>query len=966
MKHLPIFLATAFLSFAVSAPAIEITDFRQTPFLANQGGGHENLVKLQTRNPDQAINATITIATPQSTITTSTLVASGDATVHIMIAAVTSPTTASVSVSHASGPPITRAFPLNPVKQWKIFAVPSTHTDIGYTEGRADVMKRHNNSLDQALDYIAKDPDGKWNLEVSWELQNYMNLKSTTETENMLDVMRANRMGLHAGYLNMLTALMSDEAMNRYCFYTAELGRKFGLKTETLILTDVPSATWSVPSTLAASGVKYFAEGCNPDRGPMVRNVGIHNPFYWLGPDGAKVLTVLSTAYAQSAWLAEIDNYTNFQEHLNLVVQPYMRDDYPSDAIYQYGAFLDNRPFNPAYGRFLKQHADQWEWPKIQIATSDEFFHYLEAQCGDKLKTLSGDFGAFWEDGAGSTALETSMHLESQRRLVAAETLFSLADMATKSANYPIERMTQAWEDVLFYIEHTWGAAESITQPDSPMAIQQWSEKSEFAHRPFAETDILLKEAVKQYAALAKTKSGDLTIVNSLGFVRDGLVPLGEFADTNVRVSDPSGEHIPTQMKDGITHAFVTGAPAFGHSVFKVEPTADVVSSSASLSLENKYYNITADQSKGITSIIDRETGKELLSFDGPYGFGQVVYALGGEGTRMVFEHLPDSPKFILQPPLDGIVAPTPVIGEVFVYPANIKSVEPGASGPLFSEINMRSTAPSLPDILTTVRLHHHEKRIEVNVDITAKKEERRKEGVYVAFPFAMPDPAFRFGMTNAIANPAKDFFRGGCHEWYCVQDFVTLRAAAGGPEILWSSADAPLITLSELNKGTWKQQPELTTSTIFSYAMNNYWHTNYKAAQGGDFRFRYHFTSGAARVSNSECLRFARSANTPLIAVTGGTVNAAAALLPAIEVSDKTIIANTIRKAINGKGYIIRLRNPEDKATSARITRDGKPLEYRQVDLVENDLNPAAKMSQEAVNLKPYQSVTLYVPNAQ
>jgi len=33
---------------------------------------------------------------------------------------------------------------------------------------------------------------------------------------------------------------------------------------------------------------------------------------------------------------------------------------------------------------------------------------------------------------------------------------------------------------------------------------------------------------------------------------------------------------------------------------------------------------------------------------------------------------------------------------------------------------------------------------------------------------------------------------------------------------------------------------------TVFSYVMNNYWHTNYAAAQGGDFTFRYVLTSGS------------------------------------------------------------------------------------------------------------------------
>ena len=36
-------------------------------------------------------------------------------------------------------------------------------------------------------------------------------------------------------------------------------------------------------------------------------------------------------------------------------------------------------------------------------------------------------------------------------------------------------------------------------------------------------------------------------------------------------------------------------------------------------------------------------------------------------------------------------------------------------------------------------------------------------------------------------------------------------------------------------------------TGTIFSYVMNNYWDTNYRAGQGGLFRFRYVITSAPA-----------------------------------------------------------------------------------------------------------------------
>jgi alpha-mannosidase len=56
---------------------------------------------------------------------------------------------------------------------------------------------------------------------------------------------------------------------------------------------------------------------------------------------------------------------------------------------------------------------------------------------------------------------------------------------------------------------------------------------------------------------------------------------------------------------------------------------------------------------------------------------------------------------------------------------------------------------------------------------------------------------------------------------------------------------DAPLITLGDIVRGKWPTEFTLEKGDIFSYAMNNYYFTNWPAAQGGDFTFRYVLTSG-------------------------------------------------------------------------------------------------------------------------
>jgi len=49
---------------------------------------------------------------------------------------------------------------------------------------------------------------------------------------------------------------------------------------------------------------------------------------------------------------------------------------------------------------------------------------------------------------------------------------------------------------------------------------------------------------------------------------------------------------------------------------------------------------------------------------------------------------------------------------------------------------------------------------------------------------------------------------------------------------------DASLVTLGDINRGAWPTTFGERPGTIFSYAMNNYWHTNYRARRAATFDF--------------------------------------------------------------------------------------------------------------------------------
>jgi hypothetical protein len=848
--------------------------------------------------------------------------------------------------------------PVAPVKPWKIYLQPSIHTDIGYTDRQIDVFHRHNANLDKVLEMCATNPLFKWSIEVAWEVENYFADRPADKQQELISLVKQNRLGLNGGYLNLLTSLMSDEAMNHYAYYAASLKRKYGAPFSASLMTDIPSATRALASAMAASGIRYFSEGCNEDRGPTITNSGIHAPFYWEGPGGEKVLTWLSQGYAQSSWFAQSRDVNQLYDNVEGIIRNREKyaDQYPYDAAYVYGAFLDNGEIDTRYGALLKEWNARYAYPQIFITRGPEFFEYLEKNFADKIPVRKTDFGAFWEDGAGSTQQETNLHLANEHRITMAEKLWSLAKLGGAKEAYPLERFQKSWEDILFYIEHTWGAAQSISSPDDPMTIDQWKVKAEYAHRPEAETRALLQEGLQAYVKTVPAKKGELVVINPSSWPRSGPVELEDAvsrSEENPNIQ-PDAARIAKESKPR-DFVWVDNVPALASKVVKADfSTAGKPVSTESQPgvLENAHYKVRLSKEHGIESIVDKDTGAELVDANQPYGFAQFVYASGGEGTRMI--HPDQGPFATFELNTSAGAALNPPRHTVYVTPAQVTDIqmEPGV-GPIWSEIKILSSAPSMPQVATYVRLYNKEKRIRFDIETALPKEEiRKKEAVYVAFPFRGGTPKFRLGMTNAVQRPDKDFAHGACHEWHCITDFVTCADEKSGNEIVWTSPDAPLVCLGDINRGRWISDPKLTTPTVFSYTMNNYWHTNYKAGQGGHFHFRYDVTSGKAGFTNEQCIRFARETAQPLLASVSSGVEAGQQT-PGIAVHGKGVILGTVKAAEDGNGTVVRLRNVEEAATTAELNVTGGSVKQAELlNLVEESTSTPLRFEKGKISL--------------
>ena len=140
------------------------------------------------------------------------------------------------------------------------------------------------------------------------------------------------------------------------------------------------------------------------------------------------------------------------------------------------------------------------------------------------------------------------------------------------------------------------------------------------------------------------------------------------------------------------------------------------------------------------------------------------------------------------------------------------------------------------PSLTSTVTLYDELPWIDVENRL-AKTATLDKEALYVAFPFALSKPVVEVEVPLGRMTVERDQQPGSCRDWFCHAHWVWLHDATDG--VLWSGPDTPLFTLNDVFRGVWRRRIE-PDGTLFAYAMNNYWHTNYAARQGGEFACRF------------------------------------------------------------------------------------------------------------------------------
>ncbi len=801
-------------------------------------------------------------------------------------------------------------FTLRPVPHRTICLLHHSHNDIGYTHVQDEVEMMQWKNLEDAI-RLAKEtqdyPEGsrfRWNTEVMWALASYLNQATPAEKNEFMEAVRNGWIELHGLYGNELVSLCESEELLWLMEPARRVAGECVVPLTSAMITDIPGWSWGLVPALSLSGVKYLSLGTNSGHriGGTIKEWG-DRPFYWVSPSGEEKVLCWIHGKGYSFFHTGLD-YKKIRKRLQEdLILDYMNEladqDYPYDIVMlRYTIGSDNGPVDEYLPESVKAWNEKYVTPKIQISTVGEAFRQFEEKYGESLPEISGDFTAYWEDGAYSTARETILNRASAARLNQAQILRSIMD----EDNYPEEDFRKAWMNVLLFDEHTWGSWNSISEPESDFTQSQWKIKADFARKAHDQSSRLFQESMPEVLPEDFPLQA-FEVINTCSWYRSGLVGLPvDVLPLMPVIRDPGGNIVPVQVTgDGQLVFLVRDVPPLGSLRFSAETGKKLFrlpdEGAPVPVLSNQDFELRIDETTGaIRQLTWRETGLNLADAHTWAGLNLFLYV---EGRN----------------PAD---------------PATTDKIRimKGEEGPVVNSLRILSRPPGCRIMETEIELINGLEEIYITNHID-KNAVYEPEGVHLAFPFDIPGGIMRYDLAFAQCEVEKDQIKGSNRNFLTLENWIDISNEEFGVTI--ACPDAPLfevgeITMDEIVTG-WREKLA-PSQTFFSYIMNNYWETNFAAAQEGNVSFTY-VIKPHRQFDALEAERFGMENRYPLVIIPSGKTPKGKSEPAGLQNLSPGIFSDVILVSLkpveDRKGYLACLYNPSDEPAMVELVQKGK-----------------------------------------
>ena len=806
---------------------------------------------------------------------------------------------------------------LKPVKKLVCYLLPHSHTDIGYTEIQTAIEDKQVQNLVKGMEIAKKTaqyPEGArfiWNVEVGWAADLYLNRMNEVQKKEFLDAVTRGEVALNGMYLNELTGLCRPEELSRLFKFSTELAKKCKVTINAAMTSDVPGQTWGTVTAMSQAGIKYFSTAPNYfDRIGDILVQWENKPFYWVSPsEKEKVLVwVPLKGYALSHTIRKMTPQfvEKFANQLDSTKYPY------EIAHLRWSGHGDNAEPDPEISEFVKDWKSHYAWPKFIISSTSEAFEAFEKKYGSQLQRIKGDWTPYWEDGAGSSALETAMNRASSDRLSQAEALWAMKD----PASYPTTDFEEAWKKVLLYSEHTWGAWCSVSDPENKMTKEQWDIKQSYALDADKQSRQLLEKAMQLTGKSASGTAIDIYNANSWVRTEVVLVP-ASLSKAGDRVTGIDKKPVPSQrLSTGELAVLVKALPPYSAKKYLISKGKAFTEGHIKIqgaTIDNGLVSVRIDDKTGAIAELKSAATSNVNLVNTASGYGMNDYAY-----------------------LDSVKMDA--IGRVNKVQITVKE-----NGPLVASLLVESEAPACNKLTREVRLIAGQGHVELVNIVDKKRAENRvkrgtrdfaqkggKESVNFAFPFQITDGIVQMDVPYGVIQPEKDQIPSACKNWLTAGRWADVSNLQTGVALI--TLDAPLFEVggltatmlgSQKNPEIWRKHIE-PSQMLFSWAMNNHWGTNYRAYQEGLITFRYALWPHQ-EFSASENSKYAIGLSQPLLVK---QASEHAAVMTGIYPDQSRVIVTAFKPCDDGKGRMMTLFNSSATTVKTKLVSGNNSIQ--------------------------------------
>lgn len=326
-----------------------------------------------------------------------------------------------------------------PANTRRVIVVFKTHLDIGYTASARSVLRSYCTSfIPKALATARtlREANGSerfvWTTG-SWLIQTYLEHSGPAGRHTMEAAIAAGDIAWHALPFTWHSEFVNESLCEAGLAIAARLDARFGRKTVTGKMSDVPGHTRGLIAPLARAGVRFVHFGVN-HASPVPRTPPV---FRWRNNSGEEIAVAYSSDYGASISVPGLP------------------------VVLHFAHTYDNQgPQTPAeiHALYTKLRAT-YPGAEITAGTMDDFARELET-VWHRLPVVTAEIGDTWIHGVGSDPWKTSRYralIDLHSRAVAADpALVRDPDMQKFS------------ENLLLVAEHTWGRDTKVLIPANP------------------------------------------------------------------------------------------------------------------------------------------------------------------------------------------------------------------------------------------------------------------------------------------------------------------------------------------------------------------------------------------------------------------------------------------------------------------------------------------------------------------